>query len=689
MLKIRIEKMILEEKLFECNMSLGQQYYLINGENGSGKTTLFNIISKYDKDYDGQIMIGNQNLKSIPELKLRNNIVNYLLQDNNLLLELTCIENLEVLVGDYEESLLTEVVTLLSFDKILKSQKKVKLLSGGEKQKLSLLIAVMRPGKIYLIDELENNLDEETKNNLSKIIKKIRGIVLINTHNPEYYQKLNPENIILENRRFILQENNNKYEYNKEKIINNKEQLAKKDYKLLCKYNRIKRYIFTMVMITISILVILLATDTILISQYVTKPKAQFSTNTSIITSPKNSIYYDVLGDESWLKKIKVNFTQEDLQKLEALDYIGLIKPIPRTNSNVGSLALYQNADTFIYEKDTDLLSLNYKDYKLDKYMTNQIVTTNIVNLLYPQKYYQNTPFKSGTSVEKILYGTYPEDNSNQIIISQFTALELAEKLKLEKIENLIGKTINYKLVNTASNKEQNFGFQISGIYELLGKGEVKTYQENPIYVSYNENNEIVQRNNCSLYPENQNKLKNICLKLDADIDLEQELSAEQLAKIGEYPAFLIEVNNEKNIENLVEDVKKYNPYIDVDNNYSRAQSTSFVYLKRQIIKVLLMLISIFVILAIIIKLMQKLIENTNQQVITILNHYGIQGGKKLIIFEYKKIIRLLVIILSLIELIWWIGFDIEFKIIKLLLIINAMIFGMSLMLMKGMKDEK
>lgn len=67
----------------------------ISGASGSGKTTLLNILGKLDKEYDGNIIIDNKNLKTITQTNYLRNTIGYLFQNYALADNLTVTRNLD------------------------------------------------------------------------------------------------------------------------------------------------------------------------------------------------------------------------------------------------------------------------------------------------------------------------------------------------------------------------------------------------------------------------------------------------------------------------------------------------------------------------------------------------------------------------------------------------------------------
>lgn len=149
------------------------------GVNGSGKSTLIKIISGQLDDYQGRYRLGH-NVKMA-----------YFSQDqeNNLDQSLSVIEEAE---KDCPTELLPGVRNLLgtflfSGDDIYK---KISVLSGGEKNRLTLLKIFLKSANLILLDEPTNHLDLDTKDILLKALQDFEGSLLLVSHDRYFLQKL-------------------------------------------------------------------------------------------------------------------------------------------------------------------------------------------------------------------------------------------------------------------------------------------------------------------------------------------------------------------------------------------------------------------------------------------------------------------------------------------------------------------
>ena len=191
-----------ENKLFNgLSLEVNKgDFVTIIGSNGAGKSTLLNIIAGNIQSDSGNIIIDGEDVSRKPEY-IRCKDIGRVYQDPSVGVapNMTILENLSLADNkgkpygltlginksriNYYKELLSQVNLGLE-DKLYN---KVLLLSGGQRQALTLLMAVMSQPKILLLDEHTAALDPKTSEKIMEITKKIvkeRNITtLMVTHN--------------------------------------------------------------------------------------------------------------------------------------------------------------------------------------------------------------------------------------------------------------------------------------------------------------------------------------------------------------------------------------------------------------------------------------------------------------------------------------------------------------------------
>ncbi len=148
------------------------------GKNGEGKSTLVKCIMG-EIPFSGTLKIGH-NVK-----------IGYFAQNQAQLLdgELTVFDTIDhVAVGDIR----TKIHDLLGAFMFggEASEKKVKVLSGGEKTRLAMIKLLLEPVNLLILDEPTNHLDMRTKDILKAAIKDFTGTVIVVSHDREFLDGL-------------------------------------------------------------------------------------------------------------------------------------------------------------------------------------------------------------------------------------------------------------------------------------------------------------------------------------------------------------------------------------------------------------------------------------------------------------------------------------------------------------------
>lgn len=180
------ERKILQDVNFKINA--GEKIAIV-GENGSGKTTLINLLLRFIKPTNGTIDICNLDISKIGIEQYRE--LFGVVTQSPTLFDATIADNLTLfdkylLSDNILSSPLLKFVKLL--DKGLESRvgNKSSFLSGGEKQKIVLVRAIIANKKILVLDEPTSNYDKDSEELFNEMIKtgNRNQIFIVITHEP-------------------------------------------------------------------------------------------------------------------------------------------------------------------------------------------------------------------------------------------------------------------------------------------------------------------------------------------------------------------------------------------------------------------------------------------------------------------------------------------------------------------------
>ena len=148
---------------------------LIIGESGVGKTTLMHLLAGLLKSNSGSIKLFDKELNQMSSYQLdsfRKNNIGIVFQRPHLVNSLTVKENLQLAQYIANKNDNTRIESILKNLNIFeKSNKKTNQLSQGEKQRVSIALAIVNSPKLILADEPTSSLDD---NNCSKVIKLLK-----------------------------------------------------------------------------------------------------------------------------------------------------------------------------------------------------------------------------------------------------------------------------------------------------------------------------------------------------------------------------------------------------------------------------------------------------------------------------------------------------------------------------------
>ena len=166
----------------------------IKGPSGSGKSTLLSIIGTLDNADSGKILINGQNIKDELNIdKLRNKNIGFVFQFHNLISELTLEENVclpKMIANDLiNKNEINELFEYFNLKDRMNSFPND--LSGGEKQRVAVMRAIINNPSIIIADEPTGNLDQENALKMTSLFQKLNTeknlTIVIATHDENVF----------------------------------------------------------------------------------------------------------------------------------------------------------------------------------------------------------------------------------------------------------------------------------------------------------------------------------------------------------------------------------------------------------------------------------------------------------------------------------------------------------------------
>ena len=344
---------------------------LILGESGSGKTTLLNVIA-------GLLGITSGEIKA----PFKDSYASFVFQDAQLLDDFTILDNLRYVVKmagveDKSEELL-EKFNLLKY-----KDHKANELSGGQKERLSIIRALLLDKPILLCDEPTGNLDSKNSKDIRDILKdesKDRLVIVV-SHDKELFSEVADRIITIEDGVVVNDEsisrNSIDHEFSYKKANLNLKNASKFSLQNIKKSPI--RYCLTILSLIISLLIIIVGLNVFLVDE---------STSRKNIYDDYDINYVNIMNGE------KDSYVEYDGVSYE--EYLDIKKDY---------------SDVMLYSDDA----------------LSEVFNGTTANEVY---YSQSCSFD-------ILYGTNTI-NDNEVIISDAMAYELAKRNDL-KFADLIG----------------------------------------------------------------------------------------------------------------------------------------------------------------------------------------------------------------------------------------------------------
>lgn len=683
-----ISKKFDNQILFDIDdLQLKPGIYSVSGENGSGKSTLMNIITG-NCEHRGVVDLGQIDI----------NQISYVNQDVKLFKRLTIKQNLQLLLTEQQLDEVSSLAEDISFTTVLKTNKRVTKLSGGERQKLQLIVGLLRSSEILILDEFDNNLDLES---ISKVLKRIISLnkqyIFIISHNPELTNGYVNYNLTISNEQANIIPidkgeivNNNKLEIDQKK--DNRSKLNNANSSLFNRYNHFN-YAIIVVGMLISLFIVynIVTKVSINMLQFSTVETTPFADDVSIVTAPRYTLQYQHLGDESWLNTTEYGFTQAEYDKLVNLEYVeeANFMPSPYGFNNFTAIKYNEEYIDFSVEQQMETVDLQSIDYEQ---LNSQLDGIDIIpqisaflgfaQLQAPSHIYNTTPLSQfAYSSNQLIYGDTPKDESNEIAIDIYIAELLAEE-KGVSVQELIGQEVSLNLEQNDLESYQILGsddytFIISGIYNSSKPGYI-------IY-SYHQDSLNTEEGVCN-NPSNQEIVLDCKYTLSSnplsqDISYMDDLPDTPLTDFGLGMSIYVKTTSD-NEKNLAEAVESIDPYIEVDNNYTRTHNEASQEFFKLVIKNIGYLLSTILAMIIVLIIMFKLIKRTMiKEVLPILDHYKFEEDSLKTLLNTQKLKLLSIIAICEILFMVWFMVHVKFT-FSIFMFVVAFIFAFILLIL-------
>ncbi|MEI6189534.1 MAG: ABC transporter ATP-binding protein [Chitinophagia bacterium] len=188
--------------LSDINFSINKgEFVSLTGKSGCGKSTLLYLLSTMDTDYDGQILIDQQEMPKKEEAylaKIRNEKIGFVFQFHYLLNEFNVLKNvmlpglkLNKYSNEEVEHRAMEKLRILGIEQL--ALKKANHISGGEKQRVAIARALINDPHIIMGDEPTGNLDKKNSDMVfdifSRLSDEFQQTLLIVTHDPSFAER--------------------------------------------------------------------------------------------------------------------------------------------------------------------------------------------------------------------------------------------------------------------------------------------------------------------------------------------------------------------------------------------------------------------------------------------------------------------------------------------------------------------
>lgn len=489
--------------------------YTIFGESGSGKTTLLNILYGIDQEFEGTYLINQYNTKDfIPHDwdEIRNKGLSLVFQDYKLLETLSIYQNLYCTCFLEVEDVQSRILEVLDVvDLTNEVDEKVYNLSGGQKQRLAIARAILNDSKIILLDEPTGNLDELNTKKIMEYIQRIKNnrIIIIMTHDQRLIEY---SDVILRLEEHNLVENTEVRKNSSGPIKLYEMKYAKVKLLEYFKMSFLSRYreiilnnIPTILMISIFICVFTIVNIT-----FDTQIKNLFQGLADdalyISTTGFSESYVDIIVQTNAIKSDdgeRINFSDEDLEKVLDIEF-------------VNSATLYNGVVTSLYDNEEYRLDLYWEKEHFPQSVREKASYGSSPKVIQFGFESMNIPYEYANKKSDIelMYGRFPKDSSDEILIPDILAYDLSTDIKQcinsQTIFNVydINNSSREKLYTIVGIYKTGFDHRINDSYSIYVNYMEEDFLE--LFISFEryqimkkndyENNRFIQNYNNPIY---------------------------------------------------------------------------------------------------------------------------------------------------------------------------------------------
>lgn len=624
------------------------------GENGAGKSTILNLLYRELMGHEPIVTLDNDEVSNLPISDYRNSIVTYVSQENKLFPLQTVSESIDIIVGEDNFEKLNRLVEILQLEDVIKRNPKTHKLSGGEQQKVKLLCGLLSSLPVLLLDEPFNNLDSTSIAKLNEYIKTENKYLIVTSH-IDFVEDYKTYEIIDNNLISCKAEN-----YDQKFALKPEKQLIRKQLKSLRKNNIKIRYPLYVLNLVIVLTFLLAVVTTVRIYRIAAVDLSNFvyGDTTTTIKPPIQNSYFLTFGDESWLDTTKAYFDDEDIERLESLDYVKAVVPIKASGYGMGEIS-YKNK--YILDVDLDNDQTNYT-------FSTALYSGEIAKNLPSQIYTVNNE-----SIDEFEVGTFPEDNSNQAMLDTVAADYVLEHTAYDSYDQLVGETLAVPVVTREGNDRSTINFVISGVFKPF-KSKADSTVSGTIVPAFELSSRMVQ----STYTQFQSR-DELYARVQESLEivgLDPNLVTPDDIQTPAYDSLYIETNRPEDVERLTNQILDYDQFIEVENNYLYSQTINFKYLRKIIVRNVVIMGVILVIFVGVLRTLFSLYKNKIDLTVKTLEFYAYNQIEiaNFIKFEQKEYLITVLIINLLMSILILVG---KYKIYSLtaLFAINIILF--------------